>query len=88
MTEGINKLIETLKRAASGENIDVQYVRTITFDPKDRIVEKAANTSWMRLRHFADDIDIRSRDPDYEKQMRQEMDWRWRELVDLLAAQR
>jgi hypothetical protein len=86
--QGIDKLLETLERAAAGENIDVQYARTLKFEVLDDTVSKAATESWRRLVHFADDIDIRSKDPDYDRQMKEEMGWRGRELADLLAAKR
>jgi hypothetical protein len=88
VTQGIGKLIETVERAAAGENIDVQYVRTLRFETADDTVEKAAVESWRRLVHFADDIDIRSQDPGYDEQMKDEMRWRANELVDLLARRR
>lgn len=88
MAAGIDTLIQALQRAASGENIDVEYARTIEFDLHEGNLSKAASKSWNRLVNFADDIDIRSKDPDYDKQMREEMEWRWRELAALLAERR
>jgi hypothetical protein len=88
VTQGIGKLIETLERAAAGENIDVHYVRTLRFEAADDTVAKAAVEAWRRLAHFADDIDIRSGDPGYDEQLKDEMRWRANELVDLLAHRR
>jgi len=88
VSQGIDKLIETLKRAAADESIDVQYVRTLRFETADTLVEKAALESWRRLVHFADDIDIRSGDRSYNEQMKNEMRWRAKELIDLLARRR
>ncbi|WP_448031048.1 hypothetical protein [Bradyrhizobium liaoningense] len=85
MAAGIDALIQALQRAASGENIDIEYARTLEFDIQDGNLSKAASRSWSRLVNFADDIDIRSKDPDYDKQMREEMEWRWRELTALLT---
>jgi hypothetical protein len=86
--QGVDKLLETLERAAAGENIDVGYVRALRFETSDQGAEKVATESWRRLVHFAGDIDIRSKDPDYDKQMREEMEWRARQLGELLAAKR
>ena len=85
MSQGIDRLIETLERAAADEDIDVQYIRTLRFETADTLVEKAALESWRRLVHFADDIDVRSEDRSYDEQMKDEMRWRAKELVDLLA---
>ncbi|MET4150116.1 MULTISPECIES: hypothetical protein [unclassified Bradyrhizobium] len=88
MTIGVDKLVHALQRAASGENVDVEYARTLEFDTQDGNVRKAAFESWRRLVNFADDIDIRSKDPHCDKQMREEMEWRWRELTALLTGRR
>ncbi|MFK4506322.1 hypothetical protein LPJ38_30485 [Bradyrhizobium daqingense] len=88
MAAGIDPLIQALQRAASGETIDVEYARTLKFDVQDANVGEAAARSWSRLVNFADDIDIRSEDPDYDKQMKEEMEWRWRELSALLTGRR
>ena len=88
MSQGIDRLIETLERAAADEDIDVQYIRTLRFETADTLVEKAALESWRRLVHFADDIDVRSEDRSYDEQMKDEMRWRAKELVDLLARRR
>src|SRR5215212_9219073 len=78
VTQGIDKLIEVLERAAAGQNIDVQYLRTLRLESLDESLEKAAVTSWRRLVHFADDSDIRSSDAGYDEQMKEEMAWRAR----------
>ena len=85
MNDGIEKLIQTLERAVAGDSMDGVDVRKLRFESSDHELHKCAIESYRRLLHFADDFDIRSIDPDYDRQMKGELEWRARGLADQLA---
>jgi hypothetical protein len=86
MVGDMDQLIECLERAAAGRDVHIDAVKDLRFDWKDGELGKAALESWRRLVHFATDADIRSKDPDYDDRMRQEMAWRASELKALRAS--
>jgi hypothetical protein len=76
------ELIEALKRASTGELVSLDYARAIRFRHPEASINEFANECWRRLVNFCDDEDIRSRDPAYDNQMKQEMRWRAQELSE------
>lgn len=82
MNAELQELIECLRRASRGELISLDEARSIRFCHPDTSINKFADECWRRLVNFSDDEDIRSRDPTYDTQMRQEMCWRAQALSE------
>jgi hypothetical protein len=58
----IRGLIDALERAAKGEPVSEEHVRSLRFDSSTASIRKRANESWRRLLHFLGDLDVRTRD--------------------------
>ena len=83
MNDDLTDLITQLKRAADGDSVEEEYVSRVAWHTSDVLLNRLATTSWLRLKNFIDDDDIRSREPAYDRQMKNEMKWRAEELVEL-----
>ena len=84
MNDDLTELIEQLRKAADGHSLDRETVRRVRWQTSDKLLDQVATTSWLRLKNYIDDCDIRSRDPAYDSQMKSEMRWRAEELAEMV----
>jgi hypothetical protein len=84
MNDDLTDLIEQLKKAADGDSLDEESVSRVRWQTSDKLLNKLATTSWLRLKNFIDDDDIRSRDSEYDTKMKAEMRWRSEELAEMV----
>lgn len=82
MNASLEELIEALKRSSRGELVSLDHARSLRFCHPEASINEFANECWRRLVNFCDDEDIRSRDPAYDNQMKEEMCWRAQELSE------
>ena len=76
MTNGIEELKEALDRAAEGGEVRMEEARSLRFVCSNDQTKRFAEQCWRRLINFVDDVDIRSNDTEYDRQMKEEMLWR------------
>jgi hypothetical protein len=81
----LGNLIRSLQAAANGSEPSDDEIRAIRWQSSDDVIDQAASDAWNRLRQFVADDDLRSRDRDYDSQMRSGLRWRAEELVALAA---
>ena len=84
---GAGELVDVLIQAAGGNDVSLEHVKKLRFSSTDKDIEKLATESWLRLKNFLDDVDIRSSDPEYDAQLKQEMKRRAEKLANLISQQ-
>jgi hypothetical protein len=84
MNNDLTELIEQLRQAAEGISMNMETARQVRWQTSDRLLDRVANESWLRLKNFIDDCDTRSRDRAYDDQMKNEMRWRAEELTEMV----
>lgn len=84
MNGALQELTDALKRASRGELVSLDHARSLKCHHPEASIDEFANECWRRLVNFCDDEDIRSRDPAYSNQMKQEMRWRAQALLERL----
>ena len=83
MNNELTELVGVLRQAADGTKLDIETVRQIRWQTSDELVDRVASESWLRLKNFVDDQDLRSRDASYNEQMKSEIRWRAEELYQM-----
>jgi hypothetical protein len=83
VNDDLTELIGQLSKAADGHSLDEEIVRRVRWQTSDKLLDEVATASWLRLKNFVDDCDIRSRDATYDSQMKSEMKWRSEELAEM-----
>lgn len=78
-------LIRVTLAASDGAEPTEDELRAIRWRTSDDVINQAASDAWNRLKNFVTDVDIRTRDKEYDSQMRSELKWRAEELRQLAA---
>ena len=66
----ISSLLALLGRVVEGAEVSDEEVQSVIWSSDDLILKRVANDSWLALRRFVDDKDIRTRDAEYSCSLR------------------
>jgi hypothetical protein len=83
-----DRLVAVARRILGGGEVPEVDFRSDFKPPDFEKAPKHANDLWLACRMFQDDEDIRAREPDYDKKLREAVVWHLQKYFDALGDDR
>jgi len=68
-----HEVVRLLRDVASGAVASEDAMRVLTVRGNGKVWDRLFDAAWHCIQHFGDDLDIRSKEPDYDLRQRADM---------------